>query len=240
MLPLHLLLLCTSDLTRFRPWSPIATGNHLDRAEKFQKVLRRLSPLTFLIHIQAFRDTLRRASTCPNFHEWWTPTNSWNAQLLSYWFSWNLEVFQDWLVNLFNNLWGCHCFGLSRTRHITGGKMKVHRAFVSEVWPMWKESCSLVPVCVGCDLFFKCNGLSKLVIQNLKSTWMIIKCVVCGCIIILLTYKVCLFRVYDALFPEIPYKYALTFWRLKFRLYVKSELLSLQETVSICLLLFLV
>jgi len=89
--------------------------------------------------------------------------------------------------------------------------MKVHRAFVSEVWPMWKESCSLVPVCVGCDLFFKCNGLSKLVIQNLKSTWMIIKCVVCGCIIILLTYKVCLFRVYDALFPEIPYKYALTF-----------------------------
>jgi len=23
-----------SDITRFRPWSPIATGNHLDRAEK--------------------------------------------------------------------------------------------------------------------------------------------------------------------------------------------------------------
>ena len=27
-----------SDITRFRPWSPIATGNHLDGAEKFPKV----------------------------------------------------------------------------------------------------------------------------------------------------------------------------------------------------------
>ena len=29
-----------SDITRFHPWSPIATGNHLDRAEKFQMLLR--------------------------------------------------------------------------------------------------------------------------------------------------------------------------------------------------------
>ena len=27
-----------SDITRFRPWSPIATGNHLDGAEKIPKV----------------------------------------------------------------------------------------------------------------------------------------------------------------------------------------------------------
>ena len=27
-----------SDITSFRPWSPIATGNHLDRAEKIPKV----------------------------------------------------------------------------------------------------------------------------------------------------------------------------------------------------------
>jgi len=26
-----------SDITSFRPWSPIATGNHLDRAEKIPK-----------------------------------------------------------------------------------------------------------------------------------------------------------------------------------------------------------
>ena len=26
-----------SDITRFRPWSPIATGNHLDRTEKNSK-----------------------------------------------------------------------------------------------------------------------------------------------------------------------------------------------------------
>jgi len=29
-----------SDITRFCPWSPIVTGNHLDCAKKFQKLLR--------------------------------------------------------------------------------------------------------------------------------------------------------------------------------------------------------
>jgi len=48
-----------SDITRCRPWSPIATGNHLDRAEKFQKLLRWLAPLTFLIRVQTFRHPLR-------------------------------------------------------------------------------------------------------------------------------------------------------------------------------------
>ena len=47
-----------SVITKFRPWSPIATGNHLDRAKKFQMLLRRLAPLTFLIRHQAFRDPL--------------------------------------------------------------------------------------------------------------------------------------------------------------------------------------
>jgi len=49
-----------SDISRFRPWSPIAIGNHLDRAEKLQKLLRQLALLTFLIHIQAFQDPLCR------------------------------------------------------------------------------------------------------------------------------------------------------------------------------------
>ena len=48
-----------SDIIRFRPWSPIATGNHLDRAEKIPNLLRRLAPLTFLIRVQSFRDPLR-------------------------------------------------------------------------------------------------------------------------------------------------------------------------------------
>ena len=50
-----------SDTTRFRPKSPIATGNHLDPAQlkKFQKLIRRLTPLTFFIRVQAFRDPLR-------------------------------------------------------------------------------------------------------------------------------------------------------------------------------------
>jgi len=47
-----------SDITKFRPWSPIAKGNNLDCAEKIPKLLRRLPPLKFLIRFQAFRDPL--------------------------------------------------------------------------------------------------------------------------------------------------------------------------------------
>jgi len=48
-----------SDITRYRPWSPIGTGNHLDSAEKIPKFVRRLALLSFLIRLQAFRDPLR-------------------------------------------------------------------------------------------------------------------------------------------------------------------------------------
>ena len=49
-----------SDIIRFLSWSPIATGNHLDRAEKIPKLLRRLTTLTLSIRVQAFRDALHR------------------------------------------------------------------------------------------------------------------------------------------------------------------------------------
>jgi len=39
--------------------------------------------------------TSRRASACLNLHEWWTNPLTWDTQLLSYWFSRNLAVFQD-------------------------------------------------------------------------------------------------------------------------------------------------
>ena len=48
-----------SDITRFRPWSPIATGNHLDRAEKIPNLLKQLAPLMFLLRFQAFGNPLR-------------------------------------------------------------------------------------------------------------------------------------------------------------------------------------
>jgi len=47
-----------SDINRFLPWSHIATGNHLDSAEKFPDLLRGLATLTFFIRIQAFRGPL--------------------------------------------------------------------------------------------------------------------------------------------------------------------------------------
>ena len=48
-----------SDITRFRPWLPIATGSHLDRAEKIPKVAQTTGTFDVLIRFQAFRDTLR-------------------------------------------------------------------------------------------------------------------------------------------------------------------------------------
>ena len=51
-----------SDITRFRPWSPVATVHHLDRTEKNPNLLRRLALLKVLIRVQTFRDSIRGES----------------------------------------------------------------------------------------------------------------------------------------------------------------------------------
>ena len=48
-----------SDITRFRPWSPIATGNHLDRAEKIPEVAQTTNTVDVFDPRSAFRDPLR-------------------------------------------------------------------------------------------------------------------------------------------------------------------------------------
>ena len=48
-----------SDITRFRPLSPIATGNHLDRTEKIPNIAQSIGTVDFLIRVEAFRDPLR-------------------------------------------------------------------------------------------------------------------------------------------------------------------------------------
>ena len=59
-----------SDITRFRPWSPIATGSHLDRAEKIPKVAQMIGTVdVFDPHSGISGPTSRRASACPNLHE---------------------------------------------------------------------------------------------------------------------------------------------------------------------------
>jgi len=85
-----------SDITRFRPWSLIATGNHLDWAEKIPKVAQTTGTNDIFDPCSGISGpTSRRASACPNLHEWWTQPLTWDAWLLSYWFSWNPVVFQD-------------------------------------------------------------------------------------------------------------------------------------------------
>ena len=59
-----------SDITRFRPWSPIAAGIHLDRAEKIPKVPQTTGTVdVFDLPSGISGPTSRRASACPNLHE---------------------------------------------------------------------------------------------------------------------------------------------------------------------------
>ena len=61
-----------SDITRFRPWSPIAAGNPLDHAEpkKIPKVAQTTGTVdVFHPRSGIWGPTSRRASACPNLHE---------------------------------------------------------------------------------------------------------------------------------------------------------------------------
>jgi len=59
-----------SDIIRFCPWSPIATGNHLDRAEKISEVAQTTDTVdVFDPRSGISGPTSRRASACPNLHE---------------------------------------------------------------------------------------------------------------------------------------------------------------------------
>ena len=59
-----------SDITRVRPWSPIATGNHLDGAEKIPKFVQTTGTVdVFDPRSGISGPTSRRASTCPNLRE---------------------------------------------------------------------------------------------------------------------------------------------------------------------------
>jgi len=59
-----------SDITRIRPLSPIATGNHLDRAEKIPKVAETTGTIDVFDPRSGISEpTSRRISACPNLHE---------------------------------------------------------------------------------------------------------------------------------------------------------------------------
>ena len=59
-----------SDINRFRPWSLIATGNHLDRAEKIPKVAYTTGNFdVFDPRSGISGPTWWRDSACPNLHE---------------------------------------------------------------------------------------------------------------------------------------------------------------------------
>jgi len=59
-----------SDITRFRPWSPVATGNYLDRAEKIPKLAQTTGTVdVFDPRSVISGPTSRRAPACTNLHE---------------------------------------------------------------------------------------------------------------------------------------------------------------------------
>jgi len=58
-----------SDITRFRPWSPIMTGNNLDHAEKIPKVAQMTGTVDVFDPRSGISEpTSQRASACPNLH----------------------------------------------------------------------------------------------------------------------------------------------------------------------------
>ena len=86
--------------------------------------------------------TSRRASHVQIFMNDGPKPLTWYVQLLSYWFSRNPAVFQDWFVNLINNLWGGHCFGSSRTRRITGAKITTFNWVTQFLTVAYDGACS--------------------------------------------------------------------------------------------------
>jgi len=81
-----------SEITRFRPWPPNVTGNHLDRAEKIPEFAQTAGNVDVFdsrsgisgpsSHVQIFMNDVPNSLT-------------WDAKLLNYWFSRNPTVFQD-------------------------------------------------------------------------------------------------------------------------------------------------
>jgi hypothetical protein len=58
-----------SDVTRFHPWSPVVTRNHLDRAEKIPKVAHTTGTIDVFDLSGISGPTSWRASAFPNLHE---------------------------------------------------------------------------------------------------------------------------------------------------------------------------
>ena len=59
-----------TDITRFRPWSPIATGKNVDRADTIPNVAQTTGTLDVFDQRSGISGpTSRRASACPNLHE---------------------------------------------------------------------------------------------------------------------------------------------------------------------------
>jgi len=86
-----------SDITRLHPWCHQSWQEIVWIAPKeFQKLLRMLPQLTLFIRVHSFRDPHRgELSHVQIFMNNGPNPLTWNAHLLSYWFSRNPAVFQD-------------------------------------------------------------------------------------------------------------------------------------------------
>jgi len=59
-----------SDITRFRPWSPVMTGNNLDHTDQVSKVAQTTGTIdVFDPRSGISRPTSQRDSACPNLRE---------------------------------------------------------------------------------------------------------------------------------------------------------------------------
>jgi hypothetical protein len=60
-----------SDITSFRPWSPIATGNQLDRAKRKNSKFAQTTGTVYFCDPRSSISglTSQKGSACPNLHE---------------------------------------------------------------------------------------------------------------------------------------------------------------------------
>ena len=85
-----------SDITRFSRWSPIAKRNNLDRVEKIPKVAQTTGTIDVFDPRSGISGPIsRRASACPDLHEWWTQPAHVRCPVARLVFSRNPAVFQD-------------------------------------------------------------------------------------------------------------------------------------------------
>ena len=100
------------------------------------------SPLMFLSAIRHFRTHFAESFRMSKYSWMMDPNHSHEMLICSGIDLAEIRRSQDWPMNLINNLRSGHCFGSSRTRHITGGKITTFKSSHPVLTVAYDGACS--------------------------------------------------------------------------------------------------